>query len=116
MLVEVLNSGIVLTVPPVVVTLDDVLAILCDGAASGVVPAVDVAPADAGGAAKTNADAGSPPSVCASAAFIAYGTATSSTRGCSSPPFTVRASQRASPVVNRSTGIPSGLVDPSCAV
>ena len=43
-------------------------------------PVFDTSPA---GAANTNADGGFPPTVSASAAFRAYGTLTSRTRGCS---------------------------------
>src|SRR5260370_4252153 len=58
------------------------------------------------GAANANADAGMPPSVSASAAFNAYGTLTSSTRGCSSSlgRLTCTPSQRGSPDANNSSG------------
>jgi hypothetical protein len=74
------------------------------------------APAALGAAASIKADAGSPPTVSASAAFNAYGTLSNSTRGCSCPPLMVTPSQRASPEVNKSNGNPSGFVAPSCTM
>src|SRR5215471_5179942 len=116
MLVVVVNMGILPTVPPVVVTLDE--------AGGGMAPApgalvelLSGAAGDAafgvGGAARTKAEGGSPPMVCASNAFIAYGTATRSTRGCSGSLAICTASQRASPFTNRSGGMPFLLVAPS---
>src|ERR1700680_650342 len=61
---------------------------------------------------RTKAEGGRPPIVSASAAFKAYGTLSSTTRACSSPPFTRTPSQRASPELKRSSGKPSGLVAP----
>ena len=70
-----MNIGIVLAVPPVVVTLEvagggaeDGLAE--DGLAAGETVAAGAAPL-LGGVASTKADAGNPPKVCASAAFMA---------------------------------------------
>src|SRR6266851_10186054 len=70
------------------------------------------------GLASTNDDSGFPPNVSASAAFNAYGTLTSNTRGCSSSfaRFTCTPSQRGSPAVNSSRGNPSFLVEPSSTV
>src|SRR5712691_6714873 len=66
------------------------------------------------GAASTKADAGMPPSVSASAAFNAYGTLTSKTRGPSTSPgrLTCTPSHRGSPELNSSKGSPSDFVAP----
>ena len=74
------------------------------------------APSALGASAK--AEAGMPPSVSASAAFKAYGTLTSSTRGCSGTPgwLTCTPSQRASFDVNKSCGNPSARIAPSSTV
>src|SRR5580698_421178 len=78
---------------------------------------VDVDPATAlAEDASTNADGGNPPIVSASAAFSAYGTLSSRTRGCSSPPLILTPNQCASPLLKRSSGKPSVLVAPSCTV
>src|SRR6202022_2010077 len=61
------------------------------------------------GGATIKAETGRPPRVSASSAFKAYGTLTSTTRGCSAPPFTRTPSQRASPELKRSSGKPAGL-------
>lgn len=68
--------------------------------------------------ASTNAEAGLPPSVSASATLSAYGTLTSSTRGCSSSPGSCSCtpSQRASPELNSSSGRPSLFVPPNRTV
>src|SRR5215831_13361041 len=66
--------------------------------------------------ASTKADGGNPPIVWASPAFIAYGTDTSSTRGCSSWPEICTPSQRASPLANESDSDASSLVEPSVTV
>ena len=70
MLVRVVNRGIVFGVPPVVVTVEG------DGGATvfelpGSLGALGAAVLPPDGAANTKAEAGSPPRVCASAAFIA---------------------------------------------
>src|SRR5882672_2442995 len=70
-------------------------------AAAGV--ALCVAVADA---ASMKAEGGSPPMVSASAAFRAYGTLSSNTRGCSACPSGCTPSQRASPDENNSLGRP----------
>src|SRR5580765_2233241 len=114
------HRGILPLLPPAVVTgvfpvAGDcvAVAVAAETAPSDFVP-VDVPPM--GGAASTNADAGNPPSVCASAAFSAYGTLRNRIRGCSSPPLIRTPSQRASPDVNRLSGRPSGSVAPSWTV
>src|SRR5207245_5573012 len=77
-----------------------------------------LAPPSDEGTASTNDDSGFPPSVSASAAFNAYGTLTSSTRGCSTSlsRLTCTPNQRGSPVVNNPSGNPSLLVDPNRTV
>ena len=69
------------------------------------------------GSVSTKADSGLPPSVSASAAFSAYGTLTSSARGCSASPgdCACTPSQRDSPELNSSSGAPSLVVAPSNA-
>lgn len=68
----VVHSGSVLTVPPVVVTLEGVADEMEDAPGAALSPEAPVAPLPLfGGAASTNADAGSPPTVSASAAFNA---------------------------------------------
>jgi hypothetical protein len=71
-----LNAGVLLLAPAFVIAL------------------IEVPPAP-GAVASIKADAGSPPTVSASAAFNAYGTLSNSTRGCSCPPLMVTPSQRA---------------------
>src|SRR5208283_2954292 len=105
------NLARLLTVPPAVVTGVVPVAIGCTVVAALLTPKLEV-----GGAAKTNAEAGSPPTVCASAAFSAYGTLSRETRGCSACPCACTPSQRASPATNRSDGKPVLVVDPSSTV
>src|SRR5580693_8045754 len=107
MLVPVVHSGSAFTVPPLVVT-SELAAEVADVAVPALSP-IELAPLLDGGVASTKADAGNPPRVCASAAFRAYGTLSSRTRGCSSPPLIRTPSQRASPVLNRSSGKPLEL-------
>src|SRR5208283_3141782 len=114
MFVAVVYIGIVLAVPPVVVTSlvvagETRFAVLASGLLAE-------AEAMAAGAASTKAEGGSPPMVSASPAFSAYGALTSSTRGCSAWPEICTPTQRACSEVNNSAGSPSGLVDPSRAV
>jgi len=59
------------------------------------------------------AEAGSPPKVCASPAFNAYGTLSNITRACSGWPAGCTPSQRASPELKTSAGSPAAVVDPS---
>src|SRR6266567_5705925 len=109
MLVAVVKSGIVFALPPEVVTGDT------SGGTEDAEPPAGESPnfvatvvlVPIGEAASTKADGGSPPTVSASAALSAYGTATSSTRACSDSPAICSASQRASPVINISAGKPS---------
>src|SRR6266478_2420690 len=70
------------------------------------------------GFASTNDDTDLPPNVSASEAFSAYGTLTSSTRGCSTSfgRFACTPNHRGSPAVNSSSGNPSLLVDPNRTV
>ena len=68
MLVAVVNSGIVFTVPPVVVTSCDVSGVT---EAAALLVAIALAALALGGAASTNAEGGSPPIVWASTAFMA---------------------------------------------
>src|SRR5579864_1557709 len=115
MLVAVVNSGIVFTVPPLVVTADDV------GGGTVVEVAESLGPLDGAGvlvdgAASTKAEAGSPPKVAASPAFSAYGTLTRAMRGCSASVPICTASHRASPVMNTSGGSPFLLTAPNCTV
>src|SRR5512143_737600 len=75
-------------------------------AVSGVmaaVPVLSVRPPPVASSARTNADTGLPPTVSASAAFRAYGTATSIARGRSRP-ATDTCSQRAVSLRNSSSG------------
>ena len=115
MFVAVVNMGIVLAVPPLVVTLEEARGETEeDDGAAGMFSVVVRVVSALGGAASTNAEGGSPPIVSASAAFMAYGTATSKTRACSASCTTCTASQRASPDTNKSEGNPLALVVPSC--
>src|SRR5581483_1214754 len=121
MLVGVLKRGIVLTVPPVVVTSDVAGGRLvpADEAAehvSVVVPARVDAALSTDGVASTKAEAGNPPRVWASPACNAYGTLTRDIRGCSSPPLSVIPNQRACPLENTSAGRPIGVVEPRVTV
>src|SRR5712692_890721 len=70
------------------------------------------------GWANTNADAGMPPNLSASAAFNAYGTLTSKTRGPSTSPGNCicTPNQRGAPELNSPSGSPSLLVAPSSTV
>src|SRR6266478_5677406 len=76
------------------------------------------APLPVAGLASTNDDTDLPPNVSASEAFSAYGTLTSSTRGCSTSfgRFACTPNHRGSPAVNSSSGNPSLLVDPNRTV
>src|SRR5947209_14856482 len=114
MLLALVNMEIVLAPPPVVVTFDEtggravaalVLLLFATLAAASLFPPT--------GAAITKAEAGSPPKVCASPAFSAYGTLSNSTRACSASPCAWIPSQRASPETNTSVGSPSLRDDPS---
>src|SRR5579862_5601756 len=80
------------------------------------VPAAPATPEDAAGAASTKAVGGSPPMVCASPAFSAYGTLSNKTRGCSAWFCGWTPNQRASPEANRPVGKPWLLVEPSITV
>ncbi len=73
MLVAVVNIEIVFPVPPVVVTLGAIGGGANDGGEDELAVDASVALAAplAGGGANTKADGGSPPTVCASAAFSA---------------------------------------------
>src|SRR6266478_5041730 len=75
-------------------------------------------PLPVAGLASTNDDTDLPPNVSASEAFSAYGTLTSSTRGCSTSfgRFACTPNHRGSPAVNSSSGNPSLLVDPNRTV
>src|ERR1700693_2029853 len=107
MLVAVVNSGIVFTVPPVVVTSDEVSACAAAAELAATLPVAFASAlplAATGGAASTNAEARNPPTVSASPAFNAYGALTSSTRACSACPETCTPTQRACSEVNSSDG------------
>src|SRR5260370_37233802 len=96
MLVAVVNIGIVLVVPPVVVTLK-VVGGGADGELADGAAAVGLAAGTPlfGGAATTKAQGDTPPQGSASTAFSAYGPATSKVRGCSGSRPTWTASERA---------------------
>src|SRR5580698_1785639 len=97
MFVEVVNSGTAFTVPPVVVTSDEVAgdAEEDDADEGEADDAVALFNPPLAGAASTKAEGGSPPMVSASPALNAYGALTSSTRGCSACPETCTPTQRA---------------------
>src|SRR5579871_262439 len=119
MLLALVNIASWCDVPPLVVTL---VAAFVETAAGSEGAFGTATPALAGGVetaaapdcgANRNAEGGRPPSVCASAAFMAYGTLSSKTRGCSACPCTCTPSHRASPAANRSVVSPWLVVEPS---
>src|SRR5579864_9488532 len=114
-LVAVVNRGRALTVPPVVVTFEEVV----EGAAIEAFAVLwfrAVGTPTLIGAASMKAEGGSPPKVCASPAFKAYGTLKSKIRGYSSCPSGRTPNQRASPATKISAGSPVLLVAPSWTV
>src|SRR5277367_2014187 len=104
---ELLKTGMKPEMAPVVVT---------GGSALGMTSGVRAAAAKVFVPARAKAEAGSPPRVSASAAFIAYGTLASRTRGWADSPAIWTASQRASPLAKRSIGMPFERVAPICAL
>src|SRR5215472_1727771 len=100
------------TVPPFVVTTE------AGGRVGRVDPELDTLVAGTGpplafGAARTNAEGGSPPIVSASAAFTAYGTATKRDLGCSGSVPICTANHRPMPLVKISAGRPCALLAPN---